>query len=52
MKWWFYICLKILVFLGTCIIIYFFPKDGFAKGLTGFVILFSIEYIERIKKGD
>lgn len=52
MKFWFWVFLEILVWTVTCLVIYFFPEDAFAKGLIGFALLYAIDECKDINKEE
>ena len=43
MKCWIWICLEIMVVLGTGLWIYLFPESALAKGMVGFAFLCLID---------
>ena len=50
MKYWFWICLELLMVFGTGVWIYFFPEDGLAKGFIGFGMLMLVEEYKEINR--
>ena len=53
MKWWYWVILELLIIFGVMAWIYFFPSDfeyAFAKGMVGFVLIYTIEDCKDIKR--
>lgn len=53
MKWWYWLVLELLIIFGVLTWIYFFPSDfeyDFAKGLIGFVLIYTIEDCKDIRR--
>jgi len=53
MKWWYWLILELLIIFGVIAWIYFFPSElecDFAKGMIGFVLIYTIEDCKDIKR--
>ena len=53
MKWWYWLILELLIIFGVIAWIYFFPSDfecDFAKGMIGFVLIYTIEDCKDIRR--
>lgn len=50
MKYWFWICLELLIMLGTGVWVYFFPEEALAKGVVGFGLLWLVEECKEINR--
>lgn len=53
MKWWHWLILELLIIFGVMAWIFFFPREievDFAKGMIGFVLIYSIEECKDINR--